>query len=247
MVVKHYRLTVFICIVFLCLYTTNCYGQQKTLNKQNNLFQSVNNKVDSILGNDFLLMNARFLFLKYPGAKGKPFFETNSDTPGKLVLGNKEYNNIRLLYDIYNQKLSFIDERTSNYGTILEINNQVITRFNLDNKSFINSCELPTLPQKGFYEELFSGKHLDVYARWSKEYIDRITDGYIGEFKPQKRSLLFVVDGKRVEVSSKHDFLKEFGVKSNQIKSFLRKEKIRFSKSNNTELKKLFEFTDSLL
>jgi len=244
---KHYRLTGFICVVFLCLCITNCSGQQNTLKERSDLFQSVNNKVDSILGNDFLLMNARFLVQKYPKAKGKPYFETSIDAPCKLVLGKKEYNNIRLLYDIYDQKLNFVDEKTGNYGTILEMNSQVITRFHLDNKSFVNSCELPTLPQNGFYEELFSGKHLDVYARWSKEYIDMITDGYIGEFRPQKRSLLFVVDGKRVDVSSRHGFLKIFAGKSNQIKSFPGKKKISFTKSDNTELKKFFEYTDSLL
>jgi hypothetical protein len=244
---KCYRLAGFICVVFLFLCTPKCFSQQNNLIERSNLFQLVNNKVDSILGNDFLLMNARFLILKYPRAKGKPFFETTIDTPCKLLLGKKEYNNIRLLYDINDQKLNFVVEKAGNYGTILEMNNKVITRFQLDNKNFVNSSELPTLPQTGFYEELSLGKHLKVYARWSKKYIDMITDEYIGEFSHQKRRLLFVVDGKRVDVSSQHGFLKIFAGKSNQIKSFLRKKKIRFSKSDNSELKKLFEYTDSLL
>ena len=243
----HYRLAGFFYIVFLFLHTPNCFGQQYSLKERSNLFQLVNNKVDSILGNDFLLMNARFLINKYPRAKGKPYFETTNDTPGKLVLGKKEYNDIRLMYDIYDQKLSFVVEKTGNNGTILELNNQVITRFYLDNKIFVNSCELPVLPQTGFYEEIFLGKHLKVYARWSKEFIDRITDEYIGEFSLQKRRLLFDLDGKIVDVSSQHGFLKIFAGESKQIKSFLQKKKIRFSKSDNTELIKLFEYTDSLL
>jgi hypothetical protein len=244
---KNYSPAGIICVVFLFLYTSDCLGQQSNSKDGSTLFQFVNNKVDSLLGNDFLLMNARFSFLKYPGAKGKPFFETTSDAPGKLVLGKKEYNNIRLIYDIYDQKLSFIVEKAGNYGTLLELNNQVVTRFHLDNKIFVNSCEIPTLPQTGFYEELFLGKHLNVYARWSKEFIDVSSDGYIGEFSLQKRRLLFFVDGKMVDVSSKHDFLKIFSGKSKQIRSFLSGKKIRFSRSNNTELKKLFEYTDSLI
>jgi hypothetical protein len=236
-----------ICVVFLFLYTPKCIGQQNSLKEHGNLFHLVNNKVDSMLGNDFLLMNARFLIHKYPGAKGNPYFETTSDAPGKLTLDKKEYNNITLLYDIYDQKLSFAVEKTGNYGTILELNNQVISRFHLDNKNFVNSCELAILPQTGFYEEIFLGKHLKVYSRWSKEYTDMITDENIGEFSLQKRRLFFVVDGKRVDVSSKHGFLKIFAGNSNQIKSFLWKKKIRFSKSDNAELRKLFEYTDSIL
>ena len=207
--------------IFIFLCTPICFGQQSNLNEHINLFQLVNNKVDSILGNDFLLMNARFLFNKYPKAKGKPYFEITNDMPGKLVLGKKEYNNIRLIYDIIDQKLSFVIEKTGNYGTILELNNQVVTRFYLDNKIFVNSYEFPELPQTGFYEQLFLGKHLKVFARWSKEFIDMITEEYIGEFSPQKRRLLFVVDGKKVDVSSKHGFLKIFAGKSNQIKSYI--------------------------
>jgi hypothetical protein len=244
---NHFWLAGIICAALLFFYIPDCFGQQKKLKEGSTLFQLVNNKVDSILGNDFLLMNARFLIQKYPRAKGKPYFETTNDTPGKLFLGKKEYNKIRLLYDIYDQKLSFIVENTSNYGTILQLNNQVITRFHLDNKNFVNSCELPILPQTGFYEELFLGKHLKVYARWSKAFVNVTTQEYMGEFTSQKRRLLFIVEGKIVDVSSKHGFLKIFAGKSNQIKSFLQNKKIRFSKSNNIELKKLFEYTDSLL
>jgi hypothetical protein len=192
-------------------------------------------------------MNARFRINKYPRAKGKPYFETSSDAPGRLVLGKKEYNNIRLLYDIHDQKLSFFVEKAGNYGTILEMNNQDITRFHLDNRNFVNSCELPILPQTGFYEELFVGRHLKVYGRWRKEFFDIINHEYIGEFSHQKRKLQLVVDGKTVDVTSLHGFLKLFAGQSNQIKTFLGKKKIRFSKSDNTELKKLFEYTDSLL
>jgi hypothetical protein len=244
---KHYRLSGFLCLVFLFLYTSVCFGQQNNLIAGRNLFQLVNNKVDSLLGNDFLLMNARFLVQKFPFAKGKPYFEASNDEPGKLVLGKKEYNNMKLLYDIYDQKLSFVVENPVNYGSILELNNQAITRFRLDNRNFVNSCELPILPQTGFYEELYPGKHFKVYGRWSKEYIDIITDEYIGEFSHQKRRLLFLVDTSIVEVSSGHGFVRLFEGKSNQIKSFLGKKKIRLSKSDNTELKKLFEYTDSLL
>jgi hypothetical protein len=244
---KHSRLVCMICMVVLCLYPANCFGQQNKVEEYDNLFLFVNNRVDSILGSDFLLMNARFHVQKYPKAKGNPYFEINNDAPCRLVLGKKEYNNIKLLYDIYDQKLNFVVEKTGNYGTILEMNNQLITRFHLDNRSFVNSCELPALPQTGFYEELFSGKHLNVYSRWSKEYIDMITNEYIGEFGHQKRSLFFVLDGKRVDVSSRHAFWKIFAGKNSQVKSFPGKKKISFSKSDNTELKKLFEYTDSLL
>src|SRR5512138_3633912 len=121
---------------FLVLFlpATACYCQQNSTGKRGPLFQLVNRQVDSYLGNDFLLMNAKIHINKFQRAKGKPYFETTIDTAGTLVLGKREYNNIQLLYDIYDQKLFFIAENARNKGTILELNNQVITRFYLDDK-----------------------------------------------------------------------------------------------------------------
>lgn len=243
----HYRLASFFYIVLLFFQTPICFGQQNSIKEDGNLFLLVNNKVDSLLDNDFTLMNARFLIDKYPRAEGKPFFKTTYDTPGKLVLGKKEYNGIRLMYDIYDQKLSFVVEQNRYNGTILELNNQVITRFHLDNKIFVNSFELPTLPQTGFYEEIFLGKHLKVYARWSKDYVESITMQNIGEFTSQKRKLLFEINGKMVDISSRKRFLKIFEGERNKIKSFMKGNKIRLFKSNNSDLIKLFSYTDSFL
>jgi hypothetical protein len=241
------KLVGFIYVIFLFLHTADCFSQSYSAMVRSNLYMHVNNKVDSIIGNDFVLMNARIFINKYPKTKGKPYFETTTDTPGKLILGKKEYNNVKLIYDIYDQKICFIVEKSGYNGTILELNNQAVTRFHLDNKNFVNSSELSILPQTGFYEKIFLGKHLKVYARWSKEYMDRISDEYMGEFSDQKRKLFFDLDGQIADISSQNSFLKIFARESKQINSFLKKKKIRFSKSNNNELIKLFEYTDSLL
>ena len=242
-----FRLSSLFYFVFLFLPALVCNSQQNNTNKKENLFLLVNKKVDSYLENDFLLMNARFLINKFRKAKGKPYFETTTDAPGKLVLGKKEYNNIPLIYDIYDQKLYFIAENTSNNGAILELNNQVITRFYLEDKIFVNSSELPLFPQSGFYERIFLGKHLKVYARWSKIFIPRNSDEYIGEFGFQNRKLFFDINGKKIEVSSKHSFLKIFASQRDEINSYIKRNKISFIKSNNIDLIKLLKYTDSLL
>jgi hypothetical protein len=247
MIFHYSRIKSFVYFIILFIPAITCYSQQNNTDKQDNLFHLVNNKVDSFLENDFLLMNARYFVVKNSRAKGNPYFETNNDTSCRLCLDKKEYKNIRLIYDICDQKLNFIVEKTSIKGTILELNNQVITRFYLDNKAFVNYGELPLFPQSGFYEEIFLGKHLKVYAKWSKQFNNIITDDHIGEFNPQQRNLLFEIDGKKVDVSSKHGFLKIFAENSKKIKSFIRTNKIKLSKSENIDLVKLFRYADSFL
>ncbi len=247
MVCPHYRLTSLFCLAFLFLPAQVCNSQQNSTDKHGNLFLMVNNKVDSLLENDFLLMNARIFINKFQRAKGNPYFETNNDAPGKLVLGKREYNNIQLIYDICDQKLFFIADNISNKGAILELNNQIITKFYLDNKIFVSCCELPLFSQSGFYEEIFLGKHIKVYAKWSKIFTPVISDNNIGEFGFQKRRLLFDINGKKADVSSKHSFLKIFAGERNEINSYIKRNKIHLSSSNNIDLIKLFKYTDSLL
>lgn len=247
MAYQHYRLTAFLYAVLLFISAPVCYSQQNSFDKQGNLFSLLKNKVDSSLENDFVLMNARYFIDKYPRAYGKPYFDVSNYSPCKLILGNNTYKDIHLIYDIFEQKLHFGLNKSNEKGIVFELNNQVITGFYLDDKVFVNYYELPFLPQSGFYEEIFLGKHLNVYARWSKDYVETITLQNIGEFTSQKRKLLFEINGKMVDISSKKKFLKIFAGERNKIKSFMKENKIRLFKSNNSDLTKLFSYTDSFL
>jgi len=247
MVNNHSRLACIFYFVLLVISPLKSYSQQNNLNNQGILFQLTNNKVDSIVENDFLLMNARYFIEKYPRANGKPYYDVSNYSPGKLILGNKTYKDIHLIYNIFEQKLYFLSDNKNEKGVVLEFNNQVITRFYIDDKVFVNYDELPFLPQSGFYEEIFLGKHLNVFARWSKDYVDIITRQNIGEFTSQKRKLFFEINGKMVNLSSRKKFSKEFSGERNKIKSYMKENKIRLSKSNNSELTKLFNYSDSFL
>jgi len=237
----------FFYFVFLLISQHICHSQQNNLYKQGIIYQLINNKVDSILENDFLLMNARYYIVKNPRARGNPYFEANNLTYGTLFLNKKEYNNIQLSYDICDQKLIFTVEKNWNKGVNLELNNCSVTRFYLDKRIFVNCSELSLFPQSGFYEEIFSGKYLKVYARWGKHFNNTANNDYLGEYTSQKKKLLFEINGKKVDELSKHGFLKVFSGERKKIKSFIRKNQIRLTKSNNNDLKKLFKYADSLL
>jgi hypothetical protein len=247
MIYNHSHFACFFYFAFLLISPLISYSQQNNLNKQGILFQLTNNKVDSLLENDFLLMNAKYFIEKYPRSNGKPFYDVSNYSPSKLILGKKIYKDIHLIYDIFEQKLYFVSDSPNEKGVVFELNNQVITRFYFDDKAFVNHYELPLLPQSGFYEEIFLGKHLNVYARWSKDYVETITKQNIGEFTPQKRKLLFEINGNMVNISSSKSFLKIFAEDRNKIKSFMKENNIHLFKSSNSELIKLLNYSDSFL
>jgi hypothetical protein len=229
------------------VFSFDVFGQQQNLNKHDNLFSLVSNKVDSFLINDALLLNGRFFIVKYPHAKGNPYIENINGSTGKIVLAEREYNNVRLIYDIWEQKLNLLVDAKENEGFILELVNENVLSFILGDRVFFNCLKLPILPQSGFYEEIFVGKHLKAYAQLSKNFINTTSDNYIGEFSNQKKSLFIVVNEKNVEITNNLDFMKLFGSNRKKVKPFIKKNKIRLTKSNNNDLVKLFQFVELLL
>jgi hypothetical protein len=59
--------------------------------------------------------------------------------------------------------------------------------------------------------------------------------------------LLFEINGEKVDISSRHGFLKIFAGDSKKLNSYIKMNKIRLFKSDNNALIKLFGYTDSLL
>src|SRR5674476_1247491 len=107
MAYQHYRLTAFLYVVLLFISAPVCYSQQNSFDKQGNLFSLVNNKVDSSLENDFVLMNARY-------------FDFSNYSSFKIFFCNNTYKDIHLIYYIFEQKLHFVLNKTDEKGVIFE-------------------------------------------------------------------------------------------------------------------------------
>jgi hypothetical protein len=227
---------------------TICYAQQNDVNNvdQNNLAFLICNKVDSLFESDFLIKNGRYFISEFSRTKGHPYFNTNQWTIGSLTLIDKTYPNISLKLDLYHGKLICLIKNKNKEDMPITLNNQIVEKFNIGEHGFVNCNSLSTLPQSGFYEVIYDKDNFKVYAKWSKYYLDYASVEYSGIFEDQKQKFFILKNGKINEITSEREFLNLFGDNKNEVKSYIKQNKIKFFKSDNKELLKLFQFTEKL-
>jgi hypothetical protein len=237
---KKYLLVSFILLILSTLQILKAQYQQ------DNSYYKFVSAIDSIYNADFMLKNGRYYISEYPRAKGNPFFFSEKWIKGQLVLQNKAYENINLLYDINNERVLCIIKGTGTEEIPIRLNNDLITSFQLEDHRFIHSKYRDILPQTGFYEIIFSGNDIQAYFKWKKKYLRIYTTEYLGEFDSQQKSMYLVLNKKAYPVKDNNDFLKLFDKNKKQVKTYLKQHHIKILKSNNTILTNLFQYCEDI-
>jgi hypothetical protein len=221
-----------------------CFGQTGQLNKidQFNSISLISIGLDSVFESDFLLKNGRVFIFEFPRAKGYPFFLTNEWTNGNLTINGKLYHNIPLLFDSFHDQLICMVKNRKAESVFVKLNSQCVNMFNIGEHLFVNCNSQPDLPQHGFYEVIYENISLNVFAKWAKKYLDSNTLQYSGIFDEKKPIYYLLKEGKVEIIHSNRDFKGIYRGEKSEIKSFMRKNNIKFFRSNQKELSKLFQF-----
>jgi hypothetical protein len=160
--------------------------------------------------------------------KGSPYFLTDAPTPAALYYDDIYYQDIPILYDQV-RDLVVINRLDQNFK--ISLINDKLDYFTFHNHHFIRISrdsshgeELAT----GFYDRAYEGKTTILVkrkktARESSEYTQTI-------LTYTEQDLYYVrMDGKYTEVSNKASVLSLFQAKKSEIKSYLRKNKLKFN------------------
>ncbi|MFN8258698.1 MAG: hypothetical protein U0W24_23620 [Bacteroidales bacterium] len=204
-------------------------------------------KVDSFYSDDFLLRNGRYFIDEFPRALGNPFYLTNQWTKGDFILDNKVYRNFPLMYDIYRDNLVCIIKGVENEEIPIILNNDVVTSFSISGHYFIHAGQKKNLLSGGFYEEIYSGEAVKMYAKWSKKFMKVYTLEYSGEFNSQKRTLFLVKNNSVFIIKDNKSLIEKFPEIKKQLKTYLKQNRIKLGKSSIPELSGLTEFCNNSL
>lgn len=182
------------------------------------------------------------LHARYDGHK---YFEEDRFTPGKLFLHRGTYPDVNLKYDLYEQ--------------------QVILQVNVGNRSYneiiVTDSRLEGFEMNGktFRKEYFPDKDTLIFQvigtdppycliHWSKEVIPNSTGPQsVYEFSKMKRKTFVRTDSALIPYRGSSSFAKAFPDHRSQVKSYLRKNKIRIRKASDQELEGLLDYCRSLL
>jgi predicted nucleotide-binding protein len=164
--------------------------------------------------------------------------------PGSVVINDKEFNNLQVRYDIYNDELLTITDR----GIIIQLNKEMIDFFSMEynNKVFhfknIDADSLSSL--SGYVNVLYDGK-TPLYVKYRKEILLLAVENKYDLFN-QINKIYLQKYGKFIQINSKKEFLGILKDQKQQVHNFIKTNNIRISKKNPESFKPVIEYYDKL-
>lgn len=199
------------------------------------------------LYNRFIRGQARL----YNGSEYRDFFSKNDEHPffgiddwsyGDILYDEELYKNIPLFYDIYHDKV--ITEHLLS-GAKLELISEKVQYFSFSGHSFVRlgKDELNVITD-GFYELLYNGA-TKVYCRREKLLQQKIeSNNIIERFEPRNR-IYILSKGKYFPVRKKASVLEVLSDKKQEIKSFIKKNNIKWSDDREKAIVRVTTYYDS--
>jgi hypothetical protein len=201
------------------------------------------NTLDTLNENQ-VLFNGRLWKNPYYRAKQHQFFLSKDFLNGSLSVNGKLFENLKIRYDLYDDEIM----TPTNFRAIIQLNKQMIDSFSLvfNNRTyrFINTNDNRGKGFSGFVNIIYNGKSA-LYIKYKKEITSQdIQSNYMFV---QTSTKYFVKDGISFLVRSKRDLLNLLDEDKGQIKSFIRKNKLKVSIKNPESFAPVLNYYDSLI
>lgn len=188
----------------------------------------------------------------YNGSEYRDFFSKNDEHPyfgiddwsyGDILYDEELYKNIPLFYDIYHDKV--ITEHLLN-GAKLELISEKVQRFSFSGHTFVRLQKNESNDiSEGFYDRLYDG-HTKVYCRREKQLQQKVESNTIIARFIERTRIFILSKGTYFAVKKKGSVLDVMGDRKQELKSFLKKNKISYGQDRERAIVRLAEYYDSL-
>jgi len=209
-------------------------------------FYQLKENFDYLNGPDYNLLNGR-LYEHPNSGTSHPYLNTDRYRPGSLLLNGEAYDSVTINYDIVDQQV-ILQYHSSISGRNIEIalNTELIDHFKIDGLTF---RKMP-FPETGssFFQVVCSGD-ISCSLLWEKRLISSTTFGNTSyKYSKQSREIYLQREGRLYVIRSRSSFTDIFDeAYQEEIKGFLRREKIRFRNASDEKLGDLVNFCIGLI
>jgi hypothetical protein len=190
------------------------------------------------------LINGEMYNFPYRAAKGDPFLNSNSSYHAVIRIGETEYENQRLRFDIYNQQVILdFNDRFGSTGSIV-LHNEWLDQFVLNGMLFKKYSE--AFGSDHFLQVIYDGFAACLYL-WEKTYKPDLRDGERGyKFSAPIRKSFILVNDNCYSYEGRRSFLRCFSpVERPMIKSYIKENRIRMRRAPDQEIRLLMEFIEN--
>lgn len=179
------------------------------------------------------------------GVKGTAFFEADSLLPGSVFYDGRLYEDIPLRYDVVTDDV-VIENYTKNNE--MKLVPEKLGYFYVAQHLFVRITAdslLPSFITTGFYEKLYDGK-LSVFARHQKIRKQSVTASE-NEAKYIEYNYYFAfINNTFYKSGDKNEFLALMADKKDDIRKFIKDNKINFNKKREASMVQVAEYYSQL-
>jgi hypothetical protein len=199
---------------------------------------------DAFQADQHLIHGTRYYNL-YPSAPGNPFFEPDEFRTGSVTINDREYTDVRLKYDICNQRLLL--RYSLNNGGLADIVliHDAIRGFSIDGKVFRKY----TIPKKGeqYCQEIGTDSLKCLYF-WHKELVplNNSLDSY-NQYSNQDKYSFLLRHGDLFPFKGKKSFVACFPLtQQHAVRKYIKENRIIMRNASDADMHQLIRFCHSL-
>lgn len=245
-------------IFLLCSFIVAAQNSVIATNNKNDIFCNYkNDQIEYVyefysakIEPSYELINGRLSFRYYYRSKFKPILFFDEQHSSSITLKGRNYDNIILNYDTYNDEVIYTDRTRFLYNRPLDValNKDNIDCFSLcfgdDTLIFRyfskdSGCNFNL--EDGFYEVVYEGGSRYLI----KHYSNASERNGIKEFNYSRIYYASVGHG-FTKVKSKGQFIRLFGERSDDVRKFVKESGIRIHKDDKSQIIKVLSYYDSL-
>jgi len=207
-------------------------------------FPSINLDQQDTLKENQILYNGRMWRNLYAIIREDQFFLSSNLLPGSVTISGETFKNINIRYDIFNDEIM----TQANTGLILQLNKEMVDSFTIlfQNKTyrFTKVLEDSVKGFQGYVNVLVAGKS-SLYVKHRKEIaILAVDNKYDLFFQTQK--IFFAKDGVIYFLSGKGQLLNLMEDHKLQVRGYIKKNRLKFSKKDPESFIPLVRYYNSL-
>jgi len=236
------RRGVFILIFFMLIHSAKAICTLQHVNT--GLLTGISNCQDSLRENQ-ILNNGRVWRNLYSMVRDNQFLFTGEPLPGTVSIKGQTFSNLSLKYDIYEDELLI----PTVLGPLLQLNKEMVDSFSFffQNKiyRFTNVPQDSLKDFNGYMNVLASGK-ASLFIRYKKEIDNLAVDNKYDMFF-QTHKIYVVKEGNVYIVATKRDLFTILDDRRDEIRSYIKKSRLRISKKYPENFIPVIKFYNSIL
>ena len=176
----------------------------------------------------------------YYRVKGDQFLFTSGLLPGTVTIEGKLFRNVLVSYDIFKDEVLAMNDN----GMMVQLNKEKVDEFTFEynlRKYQFKNLYTDSLNYLGGYVNILFDSDMSIFVKYRKEIVMLAVENKYDQFN-QVHRIYLMKEGAIYPIRGKRDFLKHLSDRKQQVKNFIRTNKLQITKKDPDSFVPVLEY-----